>query len=502
MPDRYTTKVRAKRIELHYFKRLYPFRRWKLMLTIAVPAVAAAWLAVLAAGGDQRVYTSGPVSTGHAMFNVQCHQCHVPARAASGQAAGGVDAPAGRGFWLRVSDQTCLKCHDGAIHHENEVGAPPCASCHVEHKGHVVLAEMKDQHCSQCHADLKTKDGKIIYDRTIDDFSAPHHPEFAVTVKDGSRTARVRLDEKARLKDTAQVKLNHQKHMKIGLPGVDDLAKLGAPGLRETPKGLQLSCTFCHRPDDQQAYMAPISYAKHCAACHPLGFDAEKFPDTVAPHDKPEIVHAFLRTKYLEASEGDKGGSKAAKAPAVEKKDEEEAQPRRRLGRRDEPAEEEPRARGRLGRREEPEAKATGPGAFKEAETFLFANRQGQGCKLCHTMTAGDALPGVAPTCIPERWLPHSRFNHGAHRPLGCTECHKAMESTETTDVLMPSIATCRECHRDRGARAGCVECHAYHDKGKTRDLNGPLTIRELLTGAPAPSGPSPVKANSVPGPC
>ena len=77
MPNRYTSKIRAKRIELEYFKRLHPFRRWKLILTIAVPAIAAAWLLVLAARGDQRVYNSGPLSTGHAMFDVRCGQCHV-----------------------------------------------------------------------------------------------------------------------------------------------------------------------------------------------------------------------------------------------------------------------------------------------------------------------------------------------------------------------------------------------------------------------------------------
>jgi hypothetical protein len=227
--------------------------------------------------------------------------------------------------------------------------------------------------------------------------------------------------------------------------------------------------------------MLPINYVKHCADCHPLGFDPEKFPGAVAPHDKPVIVHAFLRTKYAESP----AGEKAEKVDKAEKKEEEESQPRRRLGRRDEPQEEaEPRAR-LGGRRAEPEEKAA-PGGFEQAESFLFKNKQG--CKLCHTLTAQEKLPEVAPTAIPVRWLPHSRFDHGAHRPLACTECHKATQSTETKDVLLPSIASCRECHGGaRKARAGCVECHVYHDRVKTRDLNGPLTIREVVTGAPAP---------------
>ena len=42
--QRYTTKVRAKRIELSYFKHAHPFRRWKLMLSIAAPVIAGGWL--------------------------------------------------------------------------------------------------------------------------------------------------------------------------------------------------------------------------------------------------------------------------------------------------------------------------------------------------------------------------------------------------------------------------------------------------------------------------
>jgi len=102
----------------------------------------------------------------------------------------------------------------------------------------------------------------------------------------------------------------------------------------------------------------------------------------------------------------------------------------------------------------------------------------------------GAGLPEVAMTAIPPRWLPHSRFDHGTHRSLACTECHQATKSTETKDVLLPSIATCRECHRDvAGARSGCVECHLYHDPVRTRDLNGPLTIPQFVTGASS-SGP------------
>jgi hypothetical protein len=54
-PPRYSTKVRAKRIALQYFQRLHPFRRWKLVLSIAAPALAALWVVVAAGRHHERL---------------------------------------------------------------------------------------------------------------------------------------------------------------------------------------------------------------------------------------------------------------------------------------------------------------------------------------------------------------------------------------------------------------------------------------------------------------
>ena len=75
---RYSTKVRAKRIALNYFKRPHPFRRWRFILSVAAPLVAALWLLVYAGQGDQRIYNSGTVSTAHQMFETDCKVCHGP----------------------------------------------------------------------------------------------------------------------------------------------------------------------------------------------------------------------------------------------------------------------------------------------------------------------------------------------------------------------------------------------------------------------------------------
>src|SRR6185503_16746273 len=112
MADRgYTTKSRAKRIALDYFKRPHPFRRTKLLLSAGLAAVAAVAVIGYAVRGDYRLYTSGPVSTAHSMFGTRCEDCHA---AVAPTAAGAAPAPAA--FFQPVSDLACSLCHEGPAH--------------------------------------------------------------------------------------------------------------------------------------------------------------------------------------------------------------------------------------------------------------------------------------------------------------------------------------------------------------------------------------------------
>ena len=552
-PSRDSTKIRAKRIALQYFKRPHPFRRWKLILSIAAPVLAAAWVLVAAGRGDERLYLGGPVSTAHAMFESECRLCHGPGRTPEGAgtpvipvslAAAAAAAPPS--FFLGVGDAACTTCHAGPRHAAGETFTPRCASCHIEHLGRSVLVQIADRHCVQCHGRLETRDGKPpAFHRAIPTLA--EHPEFAVNVKDADRVARVRLDTPAQLHDTAQLKLNHVKHLKVNLKGVEAIEKaFGPAALVKGKDGVQIACTFCHRPEEDGRYLQPIAYERHCAACHPLDFDG-RFPDAVVPHDAPPIVHAFLRGTLTEAFEqcraipaGEAGKPvrdrcvelELAKAPPVPAAESDRPRGLRRSGgaETEAPPADEPRG-GRLrGRAAEPEpvpapvpdtprggrlrsrgsedeappagdtprgrrgggSEAAVPGGWAAAqlatiEPGVFKQR----CEYCHTLEReGDALPQVAPPAILSRWLPHARFDHGAHRPVACAECHKAAASTETRDVLLPSIATCRECHTPRaGARTGCVECHRYHDKSQERSLDGPFKVHQLIdrVGSPNP---------------
>ena len=77
MPRTRTTKKLAQRIDLDYFKRPSPLRRWRFLLSIAAPALAILWIAWYGVRGDRRVYSAGGLSTAHAVLTKQCSACHV-----------------------------------------------------------------------------------------------------------------------------------------------------------------------------------------------------------------------------------------------------------------------------------------------------------------------------------------------------------------------------------------------------------------------------------------
>lgn len=517
MPRSYTSKTRAKSITLNYFQDSHPFRNWKRALSIIAPAIGGVWIVLAAISGNEAIYNSGSVSTAHTMFESRCMECHVTGGGAAGQST------AGWGYWKQVTDAGCEKCHAGPLHQGSQTFTPACDGCHSEHDGRVILADMHDGHCTQCHAELPAhmKTTPTVASQ-IPSFVADH-PEFAVAVRSSGQSRRIRLNDSENLTDAAQMKLNHKKHLKPGLQGIKEIhAANGMAGLRQSADGLQLNCSYCHQADAQLAYMAPIDFMAHCRSCHPLDFDP-RLPEATAPHQEPLRVRAYLLQVFTEAFQeceplvktvggdvtkvGKDVRQRCQQLGLVVGSAEEKEQPRGRRRRsvrrrRSAPQEEEaarsPR-RSRRGRRSvrrrgtQAEAPAGPPTAAQWIPTQIANSERliyKQKCEFCHMLSReANQLPKVAPTAIPTRWLPNSTFNHGIHRPLACTECHQARQSQKTTAVLLPSISHCRKCHSPSGgARAGCVECHLYHDKTKERDLNGPLSVPQLVQSASPPA--------------
>lgn len=496
-----TTKKLAQRIDLNYFKRPTPFKRAKLWLSILLPLLALAWIIFFFAKQDQRLYSSGHLSEPHAVFEKECSTCHV-------QTASSISAS--------VPDSACLACHDGPPHHVDLAKAPGCAECHSEHRGRVNLSAASNAACAQCHANpqLLGPAAKFSQIKSLEN----GHPEISV----------LRPIGKTLPADPGTIKLNHALHMKP---------------IRRGPGGpnVQLACGDCHRsagsidqdwkygdaqynkqsreaatkflplaipdfkgipglswvntkgldarsPESKRERMAPPAFANACAGCHLLTFD-KRFEEGV-PHDKPEVIHVFLIRKFSEY---------IAAHPAELR---EVIDPSRTL----------------TGKPLPPATQFLTPVQWVQqktavAEELLWKKT----CAQCHSITganfqdtsiarwkahdtsenasrtaggnstqptvASQPLPAIAESNLTLRWLPHAKFSHDAHTGFTCEGCHtKAPNSVESSDILIPGIATCQTCHAPgpEHTESRCFECHTYHDWSKRKEVRPTFTLPAL----------------------
>jgi hypothetical protein len=449
LPRTRTTKKLAQRIDLDYFKRQSPLRRWRFLLSVAAPVLAILYLAWFGLRSDRRVYSAGNLSSAHAVLTKQCSACHVSAL----------------GFYdKKVIDQKCLACHDGAVHHATQAFTPTCATCHSDHRGSIRLAATSDANCSQCHANLETRGSSAGFVKNISSFEG-NHPEFAALRKER--------------RDPGTIQLNHYVHLKPNL--------IGPNGSR-----VQMVCVDCHRSatdganpwpfgdaksqaggtskvlsaDDpknelnnfarSRAYMAAATYVQTCAACHSLQFD-KRLADA-APHEKPEVIHPAIIAKlqaYIAAHPED------LRVPR---------DPSRDLPEKVIPA----------------DYRVLTPAQWvaertAEDEQLLWRKT----CKQCHTMISaeGTTLPKIAPSNIIVRYMTHANFDHSQHGLVNCASCHAAaLTSQQSSDVLLPGIATCRACHHAgaEAAESRCFECHTYHDPAQRKSAHSNFSVAEL----------------------
>lgn len=457
-----TTKKLAQRIDLNYFKRPTALKRAKFWLSVGLPAIALIWIAWHGFARDSRVYSSGRMSEAHAVLEAQCAACHL-------QTAGA--------FSSKASDAACLSCHDGPLHHAAQTITIGCAECHTEHRGRVNLVAAKNQSCAQCHGDLKTSSGVPHYAEHIESFE-DGHPEFAA----------LRSSDQTVARDPGTIKVNHAIHMKP---------------IRRGPNGpdVQLECGDCHKTAVTSAewkyadvrytaasttysnedlvfttkagalplprptapsgreLMAPVKFATACAGCHSLAFD-KRFTEGV-PHDNPEVVHAFLVKKFGEYIAAHPAELREARDPG----------------------------RDLTGKPMQAAVRVYAPNEWvgariKDAEELLWRKT----CKQCHALAIGageNNLPQVEPARTTVKWMPHAKFDHDAHRGFACASCHeKALSSTETRDVLLPGIATCKTCHAPgpEHAESRCFECHTYHDWSNRKEVKPTFTLPALST--------------------
>ncbi len=410
------TKGVAQRIDLDYLKRPNRFRDIRHKLTWLAPAVAAMASIpfILGIGGGEKIFSSGPVSRSHAIFESNCKACHAS-------------------LFSRVADASCKNCHDGPPHPAKSIdtGKPSsqrrCAQCHLEHQGRVVMAEVKNGNCTSCHANLIVNGSGIkLASTTITSFAIGKHPDFSALKKIDARP----------------LKLNHAVHM---------------PKQPKTIRNMKLpmKCGDCHTTDlkSSKGDLMPVTFDQHCLSCHKreLEFDVYQLLGALSapsPHTKdPETIHAHILATYEKA---------LAANPSL---------PERPLGRDFVPASNPEAWLEKVVRDSENflfdrkcqycheyESRTTGYPVVRKAAPVLGRFVSGQ--------PAG------------EPWLLRGEFSHRAHRAVDCSSCHTAAKSsTKTSDVLIPKMTDCTACH---GASAthldNCSQCHLYHNKSKESD--------------------------------
>lgn len=441
-----TTKERARRIDLMYFVRPHWLRQWRFWLSCAIPLVALGWLFTMHAQGGQQAFSSGPLSRSHAVFTRQCSLCHLRQTG---------------GYFESVADKACLSCHDAPVHQTSQTFTPPCSTCHVEHKGSLRLAATGDSVCTQCHANLHSSNANLHLARSIDGFD-DNHPEFAALL-DGER-------------DPGGIKLNHYLHMQALLGPNHTRVQLGCEdchrsarstggekevwpyaGIQPRPAATTVNSTKL-RSSHGSSHVAPPRFVENCAGCHLLDFD-KRFAQDQVPHDKPDVVHAFLQKRFAEYI----GAHPGAVHEAVRF----DRQIPEKL------------VVIRVAR----DAHEWVQFRVEEAEDLLWRKT----CKECHTLNVGTGpLPEIAKSNITVRWMLHAEFSHDSHRMMTCESCHtNATSSHETSDVLLPSIKTCETCHRKPGpakefAEGRCFECHQYHNWKNEQRVKGAYDLHQL----------------------
>ncbi len=321
----------------------------------------------------------------------------------------------------RVRNEACLTCHATNLHqHANASASAPdetrCASCHSEHHEPAALVRENPAVCVDCHGDLKAVSPATRVTTRVTDF-ASGHPAFSVPPR-----------------EVSGLTFPHDVH-------------LDEAGIRSATGDTVLGCSDCHVLEPGGARFRPLQMQRDCGDCHLLDFDPA-YPERVVPHGDAQAVTAFLvdyySRRFLE-SYLDPLGRPVTTRRAGPKPS---AADRERLLR---------DARLQAGR----------------VTRDLFERRS---CAQCHAVTPTATSAGVwqvEPVKLRSSWFPDATFSHADHGTAltRCETCHQAKSSRAATDVLLPSIATCRECHA--GGEAGatpenritstCILCHDFH---------------------------------------
>ena len=371
------------------------------------------------------VWNSGPLSSAHQALAADCGVCH--------------QQP-----FVQVRDESCKGCHATLGDHakttkvaaQHPFAEQRCTDCHREHNGAHGLIPTANAACTSCHAKPENLPGNP--GLPASDFSTAH-PAFLLKL---ARKAPPGAAEPFVWTEVRQG-TPEAKHEDTGLKFPHDvhLAKKGI----DAPEGKRtLECASCHTPNADRSSFLPVTMETHCADCHRLDFDPQQ-PKRLLPHGNADEVVQSVRDHF--ARIGLAGGVISAGAPTVVRE-------RRR------PGETLPAAH----------AKAALAWADAEAEKSLTEVFEKRTCFVCHAVERVSESPrrwAIAAVAAQKPAFGALTVPHSAHATEPCTVCHASTTSKHSEDVLLPDIASCRDCHGDTGAMtetaSPCQSCHVYH---------------------------------------
>ncbi len=232
---------------------IFPVSRRNMILIGGVGALA--FLAVFAFDilfGKSHLISNGPLSSNHANFEQDCANCHTPAAS--------------------VTNDKCSVCHEKYgddlgvytfkahyVYRSNDLSRVsssakyateerPCFACHPEHTGReAMITRVPDAQCLPCHP-FGSFNGK--------------HPQFEFFGKSSP--------------DHAGLKFAHVAH-------VERVQK------RENLVDIEKTCLYCHNPQPDGKNFQPMSFDRHCDACHLTTDDATPWLPIKAQADAPGV---------------------------------------------------------------------------------------------------------------------------------------------------------------------------------------------------------------------
>jgi predicted CXXCH cytochrome family protein len=382
------------------------------------------------------LWTSGPLSPAHQQaIGDRCDSCHEK-------------------LFVRVQDSACKTCHETIHDHVTPQhlaltkldATGRCATCHREHNQPATyLVNSGDGLCISCHADSEQKFGTLKVE-PVRGFGSTKHPEYMAHLLKPQTTQAAGglafewiedVQSLAVAKEDSNLKFSHAQHM-------------DPDRVLRTSDSKQLKCADCHRLQMDGEHFEPITMEERCASCHELTFDPGA-PDRQLPHGKPREAIQMLQDYFTRKFSDPNAGRQT-------------------------------RERRRLPGHDEVEQTCTGAPfdcAMRSARTEIESQFSRRGCIGCHIVidTHADALLDrfqVYPIRLANDYFPAGHFDHRSHQIQGkltgddaCLSCHKAKDSKQSSDVMLPGMAKCEECHGDKPVAerivVQCVSCHAYH---------------------------------------